>query len=109
MLVNFPYVGNYIIQVDLYIHCDLDIVWHYLDYKNQILVKVEEDPIRQKLFAALAASNAAAAASSSVTINSTGSFVQQSNTPNGTHVPLMYRTVTPTSSLNENIETKMET
>jgi len=89
-------------------HCDLDIVWHYLDYKNQILVKVEEDPVRQKLFAALAAnaSNAAAAASTS-SMNH-----QQPNTPNGHHVPLMYRTVTPTpNSLNENAaaDTKMET
>jgi hypothetical protein len=59
ILINFPYTGNYTIQVDLYIVDNADIVWHYLAEKHQIAVKVEEDPVRQKLFAALAAAAAA--------------------------------------------------
>ncbi len=55
MLLNFPYVGNYNIQIDLYIVDELDMFWHYLAEKQNLPVKVEEDPARQKLFAALAA------------------------------------------------------
>lgn len=55
MLLNFPYVGNYVIQIDLYIVDDMDVFWHYLAEKQHMSVKVEEDPARQKLFAALAA------------------------------------------------------
>ena len=89
---------------------DLDIAWHYLDHKNQINVKVEEDPVRQKLFAQLAASTAAAAAASlnnPMTSNSSSQAMPTSTTPNGNNVPLMYqqRTVTPT---NDAFETKME-
>ncbi len=55
MLLNFPYVGNYNIQIDLHIVDELDMFWHYLAEKQHLQVKVEEDPARQKLFAALAA------------------------------------------------------
>lgn len=95
---------------------DLDIVWHYLDCKNQILVKVEDDPVRQKLIAALNASTAAAAAaaaasstisnSSNVNITNVIASQQQAVTPNGLSVPQMYqtqRTVTPT-----NLDSKMD-
>ncbi len=107
--MNFPYIGNYIIQVDLYMIDDLDIAWHYLDHKNQINVKVEEDPVRQKLFAALAASNAAAAAASlnNPTTSNNSQPMPTSITPNGNNIPLMYqqRNVTPT---NDAFDTKME-
>ena len=74
LLINFPFCGNYTIQVDLYILDDADIVWRYTAEKHQILVKVEEDPNRQKLFAALAA---AAAASASNTGTSIPPMIQQ--------------------------------
>jgi hypothetical protein len=58
--MSFPYCGNYLIQCDLYIIDETDQVWHYIAEKHQtIQVKVEEDPVRQKLFAAYAAANAA--------------------------------------------------
>ena len=69
LLLNFPYCGNYIIQVDLYIVDNSDIVWHHSAERHQILVKVEEDPARQKLFAALAAAAAASATNAVVTTN----------------------------------------
>ena len=80
---------------------DLDIAWHYLENKNQINVKVEEDPVRQKQFAAFAASNAAAAAL--LNNPSTSNNSQATITPNGNNVPLMYQRV-PTDS----VEIKME-
>lgn len=56
ILVSFPYFGNYVIQVDLYILDNSDMIWRYTSTeKHQILVKVEEDLNRQKLFAAMAA------------------------------------------------------
>lgn len=71
ILVNFPYFGNYIIQVDLYILDNTDMIWRYTSVeKHQILVKVEEDLNRQKLFAAMAA---AAVASSSNQVNNQSS------------------------------------
>lgn len=71
ILVNFPYFGNYIIQVDLYILDNTDMIWRYTSTeKHQILVKVEEDLNRQKMFAAMAA---AAVASGSNQINAQSS------------------------------------
>ncbi len=67
ILINFPFCGNYIIQIDLFILDEMDIVWRYAPEKHQIVVKVEEDPTRQKLFAALAA--AAANAPTTVPFN----------------------------------------
>ena len=103
-MINFPYIGSYIVQVDLYIVDDLEIVWHHLDCKNHISVKVEEDPVRQKLFAALAASNAASVASSTNMNNPTTQISAPVVTPNGTSVPSMYMQRT-----NNSLETKMET
>lgn len=60
ILINFPFCGNYIIQIDLFLLDEMDIVWRYTAEKHQILVKVEEDPTRQKLFAALQAAAASA-------------------------------------------------
>ncbi len=79
ILINFPYCGNYTIQVDLYIVDDSDNVWHYLSEKHQILVKVEEDPARQKLFAALAAAAAAttSAAANNINIAQNGATTSQ--------------------------------
>lgn len=59
ILINFPYFGNYTIQVDLYILDDSDVIWRYISERHQILVKVEDDPNRQKIFAAMAAASAA--------------------------------------------------
>lgn len=59
ILINFPYFGNYTIQVDIYILDNSDVIWRYIAEKQQILVKVEEDPNRQKIFAAMAAASAA--------------------------------------------------
>ena len=81
LLLNFPYCGNYTIQVDLYMVDNLDIVWHHSAERHQILVKVEEDPARQKLFAALAA---AAAASASSTTNPVV-------TANGSNIPQTFQ------------------
>ncbi len=60
ILLSFPLPGNYVLNVDLYILDNADTIWRYLNEKTQILVKVEEDPNRQKLFAAaIAAANMA--------------------------------------------------
>ncbi|CAF0749231.1 unnamed protein product, partial [Brachionus calyciflorus] len=80
VLINFPYFGNYVIQVDLYMLDNTDMIWRYTSSeKHQILVKIEEDPTRQKLFAAMAA---AAAASTSN---------QSAGTPTGNNPPLIYQ------------------
>ena len=77
MLINFPFCGNYVITIDLFILDDMDIVWRYTTEKHQIIVKVEEDPNRQKLFAALAA--AAAASASNLAPNTVLQQQQQQN------------------------------
>lgn len=78
ILVNFPYFGNYIIQVDLYILDNSDMIWRYTSTeKHQILVKVEEDLNRQKLFAAMAAS--AVASGSNQLTNHTNQNVIESD------------------------------
>jgi hypothetical protein len=64
ILVSFPYFGSYVISVDLCILDDSDTIWRYVAERQQILVKVEEDPNRQKMFAAAMAAAAAAAAAS---------------------------------------------
>ena len=69
LLLNFPFCGNYVVQVDLYILDDMDIVWRYFGERQQILIKVEEDANRQKLLAALAASAAANNATTSTQAN----------------------------------------
>jgi hypothetical protein len=46
--------------VDLFILDNSDVIWRYISEKHQILVKVEEDPNRQKIFAAMVAASAAA-------------------------------------------------
>jgi hypothetical protein len=58
ILINFPFCGNYVINIDLFILDDCDNVWRHTAEKHQIAVKVEEDPNRQKLFAALAQAQA---------------------------------------------------
>ena len=66
LLINFPFCGNYVVQVDLYILDDMDIVWRYFGERQQILIKVEEDANRQKLLAALAANAAATSTQSNL-------------------------------------------
>jgi hypothetical protein len=79
ILINFPFCGNYIIQIDLFILDEMDVVWRYTAEKHQILVKVEEDPTRQKLFAALAAAAASASAANTATSTSLLNQQQQHN------------------------------
>lgn len=69
ILINFPFCGNYIIQIDLFLLDEMDIVWRYAAEKHQIVVKVEEDPTRQKLFAALAAAASATNTPNNVPFN----------------------------------------
>lgn len=57
MIINFPFSGNFTLQLDLYIVDEQDKVWHYLTDRQQMTVKVEEDPMRQKIMAAIAAVN----------------------------------------------------
>jgi hypothetical protein len=53
MIINFPFSGNFTLQLDLYIVDEQDIVWHYLTERQHMIVKVEEDPLRQKIYAAM--------------------------------------------------------
>ena len=65
ILINFPHYGTYTIQVDLFILDDSDVIWRYICERQQITVKVEDDPNRQRLVA-MAAAMAAAATSSTI-------------------------------------------
>lgn len=60
----------------------MDMIWKYISTeKHQILVKVEEDPNRQKIFAAMAA----AAAATNQPITPVGL------TPSGSNIPSIYQ------------------
>lgn len=67
-MINFPYFGTYTIQVDLFIQDNSDVIWRYISEKHQIVVKVEEDPNRQRLFAAMVAAASSAAASNTTVV-----------------------------------------
>ena len=56
----------------MYILDNTDVIWRYISEKHQIVVKVEDDPNRQRLFAAMvaAAANSSAAAASQVATSS---------------------------------------
>lgn len=94
MLVNFPYCGNYTILVDIYIVDSMDVVWHYLAEKHQMLVKVEEDPVRQKLFAALAAAATSSNNNTAPPVSSAQAFNSHRALPN--------------HEMNDHMEIKME-
>jgi hypothetical protein len=75
ILVSFPYFGAYVITVDLCILDNTDTIWRYVADKQQIMVKVEEDPNRQKLFAAAIA--AAANTNSGLATTSSNNNMQE--------------------------------
>ena len=110
LLVNFPYCGHYTIQFDLYIVDNSDVIWHYLAEKHQIFVKVEEDPNRQKLFAAamaaMASSNAQAQSSASQQVQQP----LQQPLMNNLHLPPSQRSTPLTSDMfdGNDIQSKME-